>query len=54
MNSNPNLIEELAEKYASQYFYVEHTREHEGWGDSNEVKKVLLTNLIKKAFEELE
>ncbi len=53
MNTKPS-IDELASKYAEQYLYVQTTRQNEGWGDTLETKRVLLTNMIKKALEERE
>lgn len=44
--------EELAQKYADQYLWLENTRQREGWGDDTATKQVLLKNLIQKALEE--
>ena len=53
MDKKPS-VDELAKKYAEQYLWVQNARQNEGWGDTLETKKVLLVNLIKKAFEERE
>lgn len=54
MDSKKPSVDELTKKYAEQYLWVQNARQNEGWGDTLETKKILLTNLIKKAFEERE